>query len=107
MLISRTLSNKCFCFQKFFSKCRHYSKHLLQNKKYHVTKNTMTSIFVFYTNVSNISVPPELEKEDAYIKSVIDILVLVSKKYQYLGIEIIDVLTIIIVVGIIRNFKTT
>jgi hypothetical protein len=67
----------------------------------------MTSIFVFYTNVSNISVPPELEKEDAYIKSVIDILVLVSKKYQYLGIEIIDVLTIIIVVGIIRNFKTT
>jgi len=65
----------------------------------------MTSMVVLYTNVSDSHMPPEIERNDAYMKSVIDVLVLISKNYQYLGLEIIDVLTIIIIVGIIRNLR--
>jgi hypothetical protein len=102
---SRTFANKCYCFQKFVSKCRHYSKHLLKNKKYHITKNTLTSMVVLYTNVLDVNLPPSVERDDAYAKSVIDVLVFVSKNYEYLGIELIDIITIIIIVGIIRNLR--
>lgn len=105
MLNSRTFVNKCFCFNniKFFKRCSHYSKHLLRNKKYHITKNAMTSVVVFVTNVSTTKLPSEIESDDAYLKSLIDVLVLVSKKYQYLGIELLDIIIIVIIVGVFRS----
>ncbi len=105
MLRSRTFVHKCFCFKnmRFFKKCSHYSKHLLRNKNYHVTKNAMTSVVVFVTNVSTTKLPSEIENDDAYLKSVIDLVVLVSKKYQYLGIELMDIIIIVIIVGIVKS----
>jgi hypothetical protein len=88
---------------RFFKKCSHYSKHLLRNKNYHVTKNAMTSVVVFVTNVSTTKLPSEIENDDAYLKSVIDLVVLVSKKYQYLGIELMDIIIIVIIVGIVKS----
>ncbi len=107
MLPSRTFENKCFCFKniKFVKKCTHYSKHLLRNKKYHVTKNAITSCVVLLTNVSSAKMPEQIECDDAYMKSLIDLFVVVSKKYQYLGIELIDIIIIILIVGMVHKNK--
>jgi hypothetical protein len=49
--------------------------------------------------------PEQIECDDAYMKSLIDLFVVVSKKYQYLGIELIDIIIIILIVGMVHKNK--
>lgn len=108
-MLSRTTCAPCYCCKdpKFVKKCFYYSKHLTKNKIYVVTKDCTMSLAMMITNVSGpiIHVPIDIDNTDTYSKSLIDIIVIVTKKYQYLGLEIIDILVIVIVVGIIRNLR--
>ncbi len=96
----------CSCIKKNRSlkKCAIFSKHVIYNKQYHITKASISSLLFVVGNLIDIQVP-YTDNIDNYSKTIVNIILLATKNYEFLGIEILDMIMIIIIIGYLEKKK--
>lgn len=105
---TNTAKSRCYSIicnahnSKTFKRCVYYSKKLKQDNKYHVVKNSTWTTCLILSNIFNIDIS-NIDNISSITNTTLDILMLLIRKFDIVGLEIIDIFVLFVLIFISKK----